>query len=134
MHAPPIASFSSSDALLGPSLNSVDRRGPPDTPLPVQPPVLGTDAYPVPLLDQLYPASQMNAYLNEQLRPTCIDPYLLTPASFRSELIAGKQLLKDLALRRPSDARRLGRLSRLLDDHDALCRLAHLYATSLLQG
>lgn len=134
MHAPSIGSLSSSDALLGPSLNEVDRHQAPTIPIPLQPSVFGTDVRQAPLLDQLYPPSKINAYLSEQLRPTGLDPSLLTPASFRKELLQGKQLLKEIALLRPSDARRLGRLSRLLDDHDALCRLAHLYASSLLQG
>lgn len=118
----------------GASVATIDRKPVPVIALPVQPAIYGAESTGPQQLDQLYPMSGIHGYLHEKLRPVAIDPSLLTPPRFQAELVSGRNVIRQLALSRRTDVRRIGRLARLLDEHDALCRLAHMYASALLQG
>jgi hypothetical protein len=123
-----------SDSAFGASVASIDRKSVPDIALPVQPSIFSADSVGPLQLEQLYPVSCIDSYRHEYLRPKAIDPSVLTPPGFQSELFATRKLIREMAGSRSADARRIGRLARVLDEHDTLCRLAQMYASALLQG
>ncbi len=127
-------SASPSDSVFGGSISAIDRRPIPAITLPAQPSIFNADSEGSQQLDALYPLSSIHRYLHDHLRPSGIDRSLLTPSHFQAELVSCRHLIRQLALNRRSGSRRIGRLARLLDEQDALCRLAQLYASALLQG
>lgn len=122
------------DPLLGRSVTDVSRQQVSVVDIPAQVLRITPEGQAEGVLEQLYPDSRMNAFLKEQLRPQPMDPALLTPAGIRTMLDTSARSVKSVAIRLPSEARRLGRLGRLLDDQEGLCRLANLYVSALLRG
>jgi len=123
-----------SDSAFGASVASIDRKSVPDLALPVQPAIFSADSVGPQQLSQLYPVSCIDSYRHEFLRPKAIDPSVLTPPGFQAELIAARKIIREMAASRTAEARRIGRLARLLDEHEALCRFAQMYSSALLQG
>lgn len=96
--------------------------------------VLPADGAEPAYLDRLYPSESLDAFINRRLQPTLFYPDLQLPAGFRHALIQTRQRLQTDAAKHPAAARRFGKLSLLLDEHDALCALARMYYSGLLQG
>jgi hypothetical protein len=69
-----------------------------------------------------------------QLRPTDLDTEIFSPGKFIESIDTWQVHLQRLALEHPNDARRFGRLARMLRERHALCRLAKMYSSALLQG
>lgn len=85
-------------------------------------------------LDRLYPSESLDAFISRRLQPTLFHSDLHLPAGFRKALMQTRQRLQADATKHPVAARRFGKLSLLLDEHDALCALARMYYSGLLQG
>lgn len=85
-------------------------------------------------LDLLYPSESLETFICRRLQPTLFYADLQLPSGFRKALTNTRARLQADAARHPDAARRLGKLSLLLDEHDELCALAHAYYSALLQG
>lgn len=84
--------------------------------------------------DLLFPLHSISDFVLEQLRPTDLNTAIFSVSRFNDALMAWQTSLQHLALEQPSDARRFGRLARLLRERAALFRLAKMYSSALLQG
>lgn len=115
-------------------LSSIDRMVPATLTLPVQVSLVSADVPDKPQLEALYPMTSLSDYPINTLRPTGLDPDIFFAACFRDTLAGATQQLQLMALQRRSDARKFGRLARLLSEQDALFRLAQMYASALVQG
>ena len=85
-------------------------------------------------LDLLYPSESLDLFISRRLQPALFHADLQLPGGFRKALVRTRQRLLSDAKTHPHAARQLGRLSLLLDEHDELCTLAHIYYSALLQG
>jgi hypothetical protein len=102
--------------------------------LPTQVALASADIASSQQLDRLFPLDSIADYPLSRLRPTGLDPEIFSPSFFRDSLSSWQQKLPTLALQRPRDARKLGRLARLITEQDSLFRLAQMYASALVQG
>jgi hypothetical protein len=85
-------------------------------------------------LDLLFPLQSIDDFVIGQLRPTDLGAGIFSPSKFIESIDMWQVQLQKLALERPADARRFGRLARILRERHALCRLAKMYSSALLQG
>jgi hypothetical protein len=85
-------------------------------------------------LDLLFPLHCIADFVLEQLRPTDLNSEIFSVSRFNTAMDAWQAHLQHLALEQPSDARRFGRLARLLRERATLFRLAKMYSSALLQG
>ena len=84
--------------------------------------------------DLLFPLQSITDFILGQLRPVELDSGIFSAGKFNESISLWQVQLQKLALERPTDARRFGRLSRMLRERHALCRLAKMYSSALLQG
>ncbi len=115
-------------------LVAVNRAMPEVLSLPVQVSLVSADVSDKAQLESLYPMACIADYPISSLRPAGLDPEIFSAACFRDSLSSLQRQLQLIALERRSDARKFGRLSRLLSDQDALFRLAQMYSSALVQG
>jgi len=85
-------------------------------------------------LDLLFPLQSIADFVLGQLRPTDLDTEIFSPGKFIESIDTWQVRLQRLALEHPNDARRFGRLARMLRERHSLCRLAKMYSSALLQG
>jgi hypothetical protein len=126
------ASQTASDVVDG--LVEISRRSQADLFLPSQVSLAVPDASDHQQLDLLFPLQSIGDFVLEQLRPNGLDTGIFSASKFHESIGLWQVQLQKLALEQPTDARRFGRLARLLRERDALCRLAKMYSSALLQG
>ncbi len=102
--------------------------------LPTQVVLVSADIASSPQLDRLFPLDSIADYPLSKLRPAGLDPEIFSSSFFRDSLSCWQQKLPMLALKRPQDAKKFGRLACLITEQDALFRLAQMYASALVQG
>ncbi len=85
-------------------------------------------------LDLLYPSQSLDAFISRRLQPVLFHADLQLPSGFRAALVRTRKRLQSDAQKYPHSARRLGKLSLMLDEHEELCSLARAYYSALLQG
>lgn len=115
-------------------LIAIERTIPESLTLPVQVALVSADVSDKPQLDALYPMVSISDYALNALRPSGLAPEIFAVACFRDALASIPQQLQLLALQGRADARKIGRLARLLAKQDDLFRLAQMYASALVQG
>jgi hypothetical protein len=84
--------------------------------------------------DLLFPLHSIDDFVLEQLRPTDLSTEIFSASRFNDAINGWQIHLQHLAVEHPSQARRFGRLARILRDRAALFRLAKMYSSALLQG
>jgi hypothetical protein len=102
--------------------------------LPTQVALVASDIPSSQQLERLFPLDSIADYPLSRLRPTGLNPDIFSSSFFRESLSCWQQQLPALALQRPRDARKFGRLARLMSEQDSLFRLAQMYASALVQG
>lgn len=105
-----------------------------DIALPTLVKLASTNANDLQQFDLLFPLHSITDFLLEQLRPTDLKTEIFSVSRFNDAINSWQIHLRHLALEHPSEARRFGRLARLLRDRAALFRLAKMYSSALLQG
>ena len=115
-------------------LVAIDRTLPDSISLPIQVSVVSAEVSDKPQLEALYPMTSISDYALNSVRPSGLDPEIFSAAYFRDALASVPQQLQLVAMQGRADARKIGRLARLLSRQDELFRLAQMYASALVQG
>lgn len=87
-----------------------------------------------PRLESLFYRGSINDFVAAKLRPDLIGSEILAPAQFRSALTETRANLSRIARANQGSAKKLGRLTRLLEEDSALFDLLQMYWSALLQG
>jgi hypothetical protein len=87
-----------------------------------------------PRLDVLIKSASITDYVFARLRPELLDAGVLSPAQFRLALAEARLSLLPIAKAHRASAKKMGKLSRILEEESELLDLLQMYWSALLQG